>query len=309
MNSERQVTSPSGKAEPPPALRSRVGFALELLWILLLIVPAATTASPTNMLDANEYTLFICSCWLVIGTRLLFGRRGFFPATLPVAILGALLVSADFLRGVNLFALLLQWRTFSVIDVIGAARPYVFVAPLGCAMLAAFCWACWRTSGDKPTRRVVQWGVLAITALLVLFLPRTSWLRAWPLDGILVVATSVSNSEVMSQYLFPESTTLNPRNPDATWSASRIAGTEPQETVVLIIGKTIRDDLQECGGPARVRPVAPGALVACDVTSGSDSTVTSVPLLVSREMPGHRTRLSDDATFVGALQEAGFEGH
>jgi glucan phosphoethanolaminetransferase (alkaline phosphatase superfamily) len=55
--------------------------------------------------------------------------------------------------------------------------------------------------------------------------------------------------------------------------------------------------------------VAAGAVVACDVTSGSDATHTSVPLLISREMPGHQVRVSTDATVVHALQEAGFETH
>jgi glucan phosphoethanolaminetransferase (alkaline phosphatase superfamily) len=77
---------------------------------------------------------------------------------------------------------------------------------------------------------------------------------------------------------------------------------------VLVIGESVRNDfMHECGGPDRVRTVAAGALVACDVTAGSDSTHTSVPLLVSREMPGHDVRVSSDATFLRALEETGFE--
>jgi len=34
-----------------------------------------------------------------------------------------------------------------------------------------------------------------------------------------------------------------------------------------------------------------------------------VPLLISRDMPGQPFRVSTDATFVHALQEAGFETH
>jgi hypothetical protein len=53
---------------------------------------------------------------LVITARLLFPRRAFFLATLPVALFGAIYMGADFLRGADLLALLLQWRTFSTVD-------------------------------------------------------------------------------------------------------------------------------------------------------------------------------------------------
>ena len=228
--------------------------------------------------------------------------------TLPFAVAGVLCMGADFLRGADPLALVLQWRTFSQVDVAGALRPYIGLALCGCAALAALCWACWRTSRSVATRRSVQLAILAGTVALAIAVPGTTWLRAWPVDGILVVASAVTNSRVMAQYLFPASSTVDPRNPNATWKASRVAGASAAETVVFIVGETIRNDyLKECHGPARVRAAAPGALVACDVTSGSDTTDTSVPLMVSREMPGHAVRVSDDATFLRALQETGFE--
>ena len=288
----------------------RFGFLLELLWLLLLLLPAATSASATRILDANESTLFVVSCWLVVGTRLLFPGRGFFVATLPIALFGVVRVVADFLRGADVLALLLQWRTFSALEIAGAARPYLWIALAGSAALAASCWACWRLVPGRVAGRAVRWGVLAATAALALAVPRTSWLRAWPLDGVLVVATALSNSPVMAQYLFPNSSTVDPRDPAARWNASRVPGALASETVVLVIGETIRADyLQECRGPQRVRAFAADALVACDVTAGSDGTDLSVPLLVSREMPGHRARVSSDATFLHALEEAGFETH
>ena len=288
--------------------RARFAPLLEVLWIVLLILPAATTASATRIFDANENGLFIASCWIVLAARLLFPRRAFFLATLPVALAGVACMLADFLRGADLLALALQWRTFPAVEVIAAARPYAALIVGGCVAIAALGTACWFTSDDRAPRRGVRLAVGAVTLAAALVLPATTWLRAWPIDGVLVAATSVTGSRVMAQYLFPASSTLDPRDPGASWHAARRAGGPARETVVFVVGETIRNDyLSECHGPAGVRPLAAGALVACDVTAGSDGTDQSVPLLVSREMPGHPVRVSDDATVMRALGQAGFE--
>lgn len=288
--------------------RCRFAPWLEGLWVLLLILPAATTASVTRVFDANESGLFVASSWLVLGARLLFPRRAFFLATLPVAIAGVTCVLADFLRGADLLALALQWRTFPADEVIAAARPYAALIVGGCVAIAALGAACWFTSEDRRPGGAVQLGVGAVTLVLAVVLPATTWLRAWPIDGLLVAVTGASQSRVMAQYLFPASSTLDPRDPRASWHAARRADGRGSETVVFVIGETIRSDfLKECHGPDRVRPVSSGALVACDVTAGADGTDQSVPLLVSREMPGHRARVSDDATVMRALAQAGFE--
>ena len=140
-------------------------------------------------------------------------------------------------------------------------------------------------------------------------LPRVAWLRAWPLDAALVTASATTNSQALLATLQPALSTVNPRDPAARWNA-RATTPATRQTMVFIIGESVRDDfLVECHGPSRVRPAGAGALVACDVTSGSDATHTSVPLLVSREMPGHALRVSTDATFLHALAEVGFETH
>jgi glucan phosphoethanolaminetransferase (alkaline phosphatase superfamily) len=102
---------------------------------------------------------------------------------------------------------------------------------------------------------------------------------------------------------------VDPRDPKATWHG-RATSKAQRQTFVFVVGESVRADyLRECRGPERVRALSAGALVACDVTSGSDATHTSVPLLVSREMPGQPHRVSRDATFERAFQEAGFETH
>ena len=292
----------------PAAPATRLATTLEVLWIVLLILPAATTASVSRVFDSNEHGLFIASCWVLVAARSLFAQRAFFPVTLPIVVLGMVAMLADFLRGADLLALLLQWRTFSALEVVGAARPYAWLIVGGCATLVGLCWACWRTARPRRPPRWVRLGVLAGTLVLAIALPRTTWLRAWPLDGVLVGATSAMRSSVMAQYLFPASSTVDPRDPTSSWRGARKNDAPADETVVLVIGETVRNDyLKECHGPDRVRAVAAGALVACDVTASSDGTDLSVPLLVSREMPGHRARVSSDATFLNALAAAGFD--
>ena len=123
MSGKPQDSSARLDRDRPSTTATRLGSLLEVLWVVLLILPAATTASVSRIFDANENTLFIVSCWLIVAARLLFGRRAFFPATLPIALLGVACMGADFLRGVDLLALLLQWRTFSSVDVeIGRAH-------------------------------------------------------------------------------------------------------------------------------------------------------------------------------------------
>ena len=313
MNGEKEPVAPRpGNARPggSPTAKQRIASILEIVWMLLLILPAASTMSASRPWDLNVRALFIVSCWLVVGARMLYPRRGFFLVTLPIALLGLLCMGADFLRTVDLLELLLQWRTFPPDETASAIRPYIGLVAAGFAVVGALCWAAWRTGSSRSTGRLAQLGVLAGTIALGCAVPAATWVRSWPIDGVLVVASAVADSHALSQYLFPGTSSVDPRDPKATWNASRVPGAATTETVVFIIGETVRNDfLKECHGPDRVRAVAAGSLVACDVTSGADSTAASVPLIVSREMPGHPVRVSSDATFARALKEAGFETH
>jgi glucan phosphoethanolaminetransferase (alkaline phosphatase superfamily) len=291
---------------------SRQNFAslLRLSWLLLLILPAATTQSSSHVWDFNQHYLFAASCWLIVALHLLTPASLFFPLTFPIAVIGASCMAADFLRNVDLLELVLQWRTFSATDIESSMRPYLPVAIATMVGLALLCWTChrWRL-GQAVSRRKVALVVIG-TAALVLAMPIAIWLRAWPMNALLVLASAIPDSPVLADHLFPVSSTINPRSPSARWNAVRATRTAEAESFVFVIGETIRSDyLRECGGPSLVRPVAPEALVACDVTSGSDATHTSVPLLISREMPGHAVRVSSDASFVQAFREVGFESH
>ena len=70
MSSQPQPFSARPDEAWPTAPATRIGSLLEVAWIVLLILPAATTASVSRIFDANENTLFIVSCWLIVAARL-----------------------------------------------------------------------------------------------------------------------------------------------------------------------------------------------------------------------------------------------
>lgn len=68
------------------------------------------------------------------------------------------------------------------------------------------------------------------------------------------------------------------------------------------------DSVPGCGGRDAIWEKQDGILLYCDTTSGSSSTHTSVPLLISRDMPGEpATRVSTDASISKAFADVGFE--
>lgn len=292
-----------------PTRRARLPEILGLLWMLLLILPAATSTSSTATWDIDPWMLFGLSCWLVVAPRVLLPARWFFPLSLPVAFIGTLCMGADFLLHADLLDLGTQWRSFTSRDVQSVMRPHAPAIATGLALLTGWCWACTRV----PERSRVDIRLLASTVIVTTVascvVPGVAWIRAWPLNAALVGTAAATNSGSLLAKLQPALATTNPRDPQASWHA-HAKYTAARQTVVLIVGESVRADyLHECNGPDRVRTVSEGALIACDVTSGSDATHTSVPLLISRDMPGVLYRVSTDATFLRALQESGFETH
>jgi len=283
---------------------------LEGAWLLLLIVPAATTLAESGNGDVRESVLFFVSCWLIVGLRLLVTHRLFCLLTFPAALAGVLCTGASFLRHVDLLELTIQWRSYSALDIAGALRPYAWIVTGVVVGVLALCAAVYRHAASPAVRWRQRLAVAAVTAGLAVALPATTWVRAWPLNALLVGVTVATGSNALARSLFPQASSGGPRDPNARWHAVRRADAPRAETVVFVIGETVRADyLRECRGPDRVRPFAAGSLVACDVVSGSDATMSSVPLMVSREMPGQRVPVSNDATFARALGEAGFETH
>jgi len=301
----------ASRTSPASATQAtRLGAAAELLWLVLLIVPAAGSLPATWSWTRTDVALAVGPVWLCVAARLLFPGRRFFAATLPIAALGVLHLGAAALRGVDLLDLALQWRSYTALEIKAALGPYAAALVVVAALLLALGALAGRLGPRRHvalrTRRAVAGATLA-AALLV---PASAWTRLWPVQPVLVAAAALPESPSLARHLFPQASIDNPRDPVASWNASRMAGAPAAETVVFVIGEAVRSDyLAECGGPARVRRLAAGALVACDVTAGADATAMSVPLLISRELPGHAQRVSSDPTFLHALQEAGFETH
>ena len=292
-----------------PATHRRAADVLDLLWTVLLILPAASSTSSSQPWDVDAQLLFALSCSLVVAARVALPARWFFPVSLPVALAAVVCMGADFLRHADVLDLGLQWRTFSRAEVRTAIGPYAPAIALAAAVLAFWCRACARRPEQRRFARARVALALVVVAGLATTLPRAIWVRAWPLNVLLVTASMATNSQALLATLQPALSTVDPRDPAATWHG-RATGAAAHQTMVFVVGESVRADfLRECGGWSRVRAAAAGALVACDVTSGSDATHTSVPLLVSREMPGRPWRVSTDATFERALQEAGFETH
>jgi len=285
-------------------------WSLEIAWLGILVAPAATAVSGWIAMDLDKGRVVLASTWLIACLRVLLARRAFFLVTWPIASLGVLCAGADILREVDLLALMVAWRSYSSLELDCVVSAYAAPAAAAAAALCLLCLAAHRHVPYPEAGRRVRLACLASCAALATMLPAEAWLRAWPANALLAVLSSVSGSPVFEQNRIPLVAKASPRDPRATWHGVRAPAAAPDETVVFVIGETVRADyLHECNGPERVRRVAPGALVACDVSSGSDATITSVPLLVSREMPGHPRRVSTDATFMKALAEAGFETH
>jgi glucan phosphoethanolaminetransferase (alkaline phosphatase superfamily) len=296
------------RATATPAMRA--GAVAELLWLLLLILPAAVALPATLSWSRADVALAVGPLWLCIAARLLFPGRGFFVATLPLVALGVLHAGASALRGVDLLDLALQWRTYSTSEFEAALGPFVPMLAGVAVLLLAIGALAWRLGPQRQLRTGTRRKVAAATLVAALFVPSSDWIRIWPVQPVIVAAAALPESPWLARRLFPQASIDNPRDPLATWNASRVAGAPVAETVVLVIGEAVRSDyLAECGGPSHVRRLGSGALVACDMTSGADSTAMSVPLLVSRELPGHAQRVSSDPTFLHALKESGFETH
>jgi glucan phosphoethanolaminetransferase (alkaline phosphatase superfamily) len=290
-----------------PESRSRWTSVLPIAWFLILIAPAALTLSAWQPWDLDPTQVLVASAWLIVLLRLLLPPGAFLWVTYPVALFGLACLAADFLRDVNLLELVAEWNTFSRADVADAVAPYRGRMLAAAAGLAVLGWMTARSTGPHGVPARVRHLVAAAgTGVLVLLFPLATWPRAWPINATLIGAAFVTNSPVMAHQ--SSSVMLaSPRNPNASWGATRAAAAAGPRVTVLLVGESVRADfMRECGGPASVRAVHAGGLVACDMTAGADATHASVPLLVSREWPGHATRVSDDASFQHALAETGF---
>jgi glucan phosphoethanolaminetransferase (alkaline phosphatase superfamily) len=282
------------------------------IWLALLAAPSITTFSSTNTWDVAPLGLLAANLWVVALAWMLAGRRWFFLLTYPLALFGAFSVAADLMRNANLLELLLVGATDAA-EIASTLRPYA--APAAIVAIILFMMAAWPAfvhppQPAGPARSRMRWAAAALLAVGATFAAAApaTFMRAWPINiATLAVAKAADRADIVGTTL--PYAGVNPRDPHASWNARRARpGPDVDETYVLVIGESVRSDrLKACGNSRDVAVASAPVLVFCDVTSGSSSTHTSVPLLVSRETPGQIVRVSRDATFMKAFEQAGFQ--
>lgn len=290
---------------------SRLDVFSWTLWWALLVLPGATVFSSQHTWDLPPYALILVNLWTVLLVWTFAGRRWFLLATWPLALLGALLVAADVVRHVNLAEVALAGGVRAD-EAMAAIGPYLWAIALLAAALLALALRPVLQRGPAPpaalphNRRPWLAG-LAVAGAVLAFASPGAFLRAWPLNLAALGAARAGGHEALVATMLPYAP-IDPRNPSASWQARRAQAPALPETYVLVIGESVRADrLAACGNSRPVRPKTPGILTYCDVMAGSSSTHTSVPLLLSRETPGGLLRVSSDATFMKAFEQAGFE--
>lgn len=281
---------------------------IDYVWGAILLTPALPILSSTRILDRGAVYVFAATAVFFGLLRAVLGLRAFLVLTYVPALFGVLAVGADLLRDVNLFeAALIRPDPHEAWPVI---QPHAKWIALIAVLLAAPVWVVFRTPAARSARGKWPLATLATAAVAAVLCGAAfhdTVLRAWPLNVISVAAASAIGRDDFISTASPYAAS-NPRSASASWGAARLPGLHPQnETYILVIGETVRADrLGACGGQEQVGVSHRDAIIYCDVTSGSSSTHTSVPLLVSRELPGGAFRVSKDATFMRAFEEAGF---
>lgn len=275
------------------------------LWMLVLLAPMASVLSAVHQWDVHPALPLAVSGWLFATAWHLLGQRLFLLFTWPLATLAAVITAADLLRGADLLELAVLRPAAGEVRL--ALGPYLAEMALVAALLAAIALAACRL-GSSP-RGAWRWSttLLILAGTLLLTAAPAAALRAWPINAAVLVAAHASGRNDLVSTLRPYAH-VDPREPGSSWGARR-TGDVPDgpETYILVIGESVRADrLRLCGGRAGWAAPPEGLLAFCDMTSGSSSTHTSVPLLLSRELPGGPLRVSRDATFMKAFEEAGF---
>jgi glucan phosphoethanolaminetransferase (alkaline phosphatase superfamily) len=279
---------------------------LPALWLGLLLLPNISTLAFANAWEAPAYQLLLSSLWMAAFAWWVLPRKVALVLMYPVLLAGLAVVVADVAHSVNLLELIAVWFTFSEAEVAQSLR--LHAGALVLAAVAVFVLLCvlWRGTGERPR---TAWRVAIVLAGLTLafVLPAGSWRNAWP-SALAGAALEGRIGDVGLPLSPTPDVRSSPRDRFKSWQARREGNAPTAETYVLVIGESVRSDrLPACGGRQQVTAAPAGAIVFCDILSGSSSTHTSVPLLLSRALPGSRDRVPRDGTVLKAFEEAGFE--
>lgn len=278
------------------------------IWWLALTLPAATVFLPTHEWDVHPLGTFGLSVACLVALRLAAGHRAFLLLTYPLALFGLFAAAANLLRNADVLELV-ALGALRPDEVAAALQPYAWALAATTLGLAAVLALAWPHPVPRTTSfRARNWiALLAAGGALAWWTPMTA-ARSWPLNLLTVVTASTLGRFDLLATTMPYAQ-VNPREPGASWNPRRQAASAPaRETYVLVIGESVRADrLRACGGRAGWPTDSEQRLVFCDVMASSSSTHTSVPLLVSRELPGGGLRVSRDATFLRAFEQSGFK--
>jgi glucan phosphoethanolaminetransferase (alkaline phosphatase superfamily) len=276
-------------------------------WFGLLLLPVATIAGLANAWETPRWQVVLVSLWIAALLWVTLPPRLFLVLTLPLLWAGIAVFVADVARSANLLELIAVSYTFRPGEVVDALAPYALsILGVGAALLATLA-VLWPAVPAHARRR--EWLAVALVAgaALAFTLPARSWREAWPgsLAGALLEGQA-GDAGIALPLLADVRT--SPRNRFETWQAHRPAAPPGPETYVLVIGESVRSDrIPGCGGRPRVARPPEDSLTFCDMLAGSSSTHTSVPLLISRALPGSRDRVPRDASLARAFEAVGFE--
>ncbi len=278
---------------------------LAALWGVLLASPAVTTFHFAAGSQVQPAWSLVTSVTLLLSAWLLLPPRLFLACSYPLALLALACAVTDLQRDVSLLELMAQWRTFAPEEVADALRPYASSLAVAGVALAVVAAVVWPPPGVRRSP-ALRAGAAVALAMAFFLAPDGDRGRAWPLNALIVTAAAITDMPELGASS-TRAMDASPRRASSTWGARLDRPSAARQTFVFVIGESVRADyLKECGGPDKIRSVRDGAVVACDVTAGADVTSESVPLLISRESPGHGVRVSADGTFQHAFAEAGF---
>lgn len=277
-----------------------------ILWFLLFMIPVVTTLSSVDSWDISPWYLVAVSTWYILFAASLLGRNTFVLVTFPVVLLGIVVVVGDFHRNVNVLELMTAFDTYSTAELLQSIAPYRYWLVLLLAVLIFVAVGVRISSATYGVRWRYRIALAAVGLVLALSLPASSWIRAWPATVLSVAFAQQAGDQSLLAALLPFAS-VDPREGSQPWDARREIEIDVPELYVLVIGESVRPErLAECGGRPGVHALAPEAIVYCDVLAGSSSTYTSVPLLISRDIPGLDRRIPRDASFISAFKRLGF---
>jgi glucan phosphoethanolaminetransferase (alkaline phosphatase superfamily) len=281
----------------------------QLVWILLFLIPVVTTVASIDRWDISPWYLVAVSTWYLFIAASLLGRKAFLLLSFPIIFIGLVMVVGDFHRNVSVLELISVFDTFSRTEIIDSIMPYRYWLLLTLGMLGFLALGVWVSSADYKVGVRNPVILIIIGIAMVTYLPSSSWIRAWPATLFsLAFAHQVGNQSLLVSIL--PFASVNPREGSSPWEVERDQNMASAELYVLVIGESVRADrLAECGGRQGMHAVTSEAIVYCDVLSGSSSTHTSVPLLISRDNLGINRRITQDASFISAFNQLGFSSY